>query len=292
MIAAIPFPNIEPELFSFDIGGFTLAIRWYALAYIAGFIIAWRLANRALRRPELWRDNTPPMDPKTTEDLLTYTIIGVVIGGRLGYVLFYAFPELVADPMMALRIWEGGMSFHGGFIGVIAAAFYFVWRTGANPWSVGDAFALGTPVGLCLGRIANFINSELWGRPTDVPWGVIFPNGACAEAIDCARHPSQLYEAGLEGIVLFAVITWLAYWRGWLKIPGQMVGVFFIGYGAARVFVEFYRQADSQFITAENPMGYIVRAGELGLTMGQLLSLPMVVAGVLVLIWVRRRAPA
>lgn len=290
MIAAIPFPNVEPELFSINLGGFELALRWYALAYIAGFLLAWGWINRALRRPTLWRDNTAPLQTKDTEDLLTYTILGVIIGGRLGYVLFYAFPDLVADPMMAIRIWEGGMSFHGGFLGVIAAGALFVRKTGVNPWSVGDCFALGIPIGLFLGRIANFINSELWGRPTDVPWGVIFPNGECPDAIDCARHPSQLYEAGLEGIVLFAVITWLAYRRGWLKIPGQMVGVFFVGYGASRIFVEFYRQADAQFITDANPMGYVVAVGGAGLTMGQVLSLPMVVVGGAILAYVRRRA--
>ncbi|MBC6441705.1 MAG: prolipoprotein diacylglyceryl transferase [Rhodobacteraceae bacterium] len=289
MIAAIPFPDIEPELFSIDLGGITLAIRWYALAYIAGFLAAWWWANRSLRCPELWHDNIAPMQAKDTEILLTYAILGVIIGGRLGYVIFYAFPEVLADPLMALRIWQGGMSFHGGFLGVIAAGLLFVRKTGTNPWSVGDCFALGAPIGLFLGRLANFINSELWGRPTDLPWGVIFPNGACAGVIDCPRHPSQLYEAGLEGLMLFVVITWLAYRRGWLKVPGRMVAVFFVGYGVARLFVEFFRQADAQFITSDNPMGYIVNLGVTGLTMGQILSLPMIIAGLVVFFRIRPR---
>ena len=229
------------------------------------------------------------MEPKATEDLLTYVILGTIIGGRLGYVLFYAFPDLVADPMMAVRIWEGGMSFHGGFLGVIAAGALFCWRNNVAPLTLGDCMAMGVPFGLFLGRIANFINAELWGRPTDVPWAVVFPNAPCA-ADPCGRHPSQLYEAGLEGLLLFVVLTWLAYRRGWLKMPGALTAVFFIGYGLSRMFVELFRQPDAQFTTAENPVGYILQLGEAGLTMGQLLSLPMVLFGLALLVYARRRA--
>lgn len=290
MIAALPFPDIDPVLFSLDLGAFTLAVRWYALAYIVGFILGWRWVNRALRRDALWPADAAPMATRQTEDLLTYAIVGVILGGRLGYVLFYAFPQFVENPLFALRIWEGGMSFHGGFIGVIVAGWLFARSRGVNPWSVGDCFALAAPIGLFLGRLANFINAELWGRPTDVPWAFVFPGAPCDDGSLCARHPSQLYEAGLEGLLLFAVIGWLAYRRDALKIPGQLVAVFWIGYGLSRFVVEFFRQADIQFRTPSNPLGHVIEFGGTGLTMGQLLSLPMAVAGVAILIWVRRRA--
>ncbi|WP_069300864.1 prolipoprotein diacylglyceryl transferase [Neptunicoccus sediminis] len=297
MIAALPFPDIDPVLISFDIMGFTLAIRWYALAYIAGFLLAWGWANRALRRDYLWMGNTPPMTPKHTEDFLTWAIIGVILGGRLGYVLFYSKGAYLDDPAMILRVWEGGMSFHGGFAGVVVAALLYARKHFIPVFSLGDILAIGVPIGLGLGRVANFINGELWGRPTTAPWGVVFPNTpACpvgwTESV-CARHPSQLYEALLEGVILFALLGYLAYRRGWLKTPGALTALFFAGYGLSRFVVEFFRQGDSQFTDFSNPWGHVLRFGQnpdsFGLTMGQLLSLPMIAFGIAMLIYVRRK---
>lgn len=297
MIAAIPFPDIDPVLFSFDILGFTLAIRWYALAYIAGFLLAWGWANRAIRRGTLWPNDQAPMTTKHTEDFLTWAIFGVIIGGRLGYVFFYSNGAYLDDPAMIYRVWEGGMSFHGGFAGVIVATILFARKYKIPMLSLGDILALGVPIGLGLGRIANFINAELWGRPTTAPWGVVFPDTpdcplTWIEPV-CARHPSQLYEAALEGVLLFALLGYLAYRRGWLKTPGSITALFFAGYGVSRFVVEFFRQGDSQFTDFSNPWGHILRFGQnpdsLGLTMGQLLSLPMIAIGLALLIYVRRK---
>ena len=236
-----------------------------------------------------------PIPSKAFEDVITWMIIGTILGGRLGYVLFYQFDAFLSDPLRIIRVWEGGMSFHGGFIGVITAALLYCRKTKSNPWSVGDLIASSSCFGLFFGRIANFVNAELWGRPTDAPWGIAFPTEAaqnCGQALSeiCARHPSQLYEAVLEGIILFIVMTYLIFRRNWFKVPGQIIGVFFIGYGLARVIVEGYRQADLQFISIDNPFGYIIRLNEFGLTMGQTLSLPMVFIGMAIIYIARRRA--
>ena len=297
MIFAIPFPPLRPEIFSLDIAGFTLALRWYALAYIAGLLIGLWLVRRALSRPQLWPGNQPPMTREQAEALLTWVILGVVLGGRLGFVLFYQPGYYLAHPVDILKVWQGGMAFHGGLTGVIVAGALFCWRHGLRAASVADAMALATPPGLMLGRIANFINAELWGRPKTLPWGVIFPGDAAQFCPadwsgPCARHPSQLYEAGLEGLLLGAVLLWLAFARGALRVPGQITGVFLTGYGMARFVVEHFRQADGQFITPDNPLGYVLRLGDLGLSMGQLLSLPMVAAGLFVLAMAYRRRPA
>lgn len=298
MLALIPFPNIDPTLFAFDVFGFELAIRWYALAYIAGFLLALFWVNRAIKRPSLWRNGNPPMSLQQSEDLLTWMIIGVILGGRLGYVLFYNFTQFSADPSAILRVWEGGMSFHGGFLGVIIAALIYCRRHNLSPWSVGDLLAISVPIGLGFGRVANFINGELWGRPTTMDWGVVFPYAPdCPiwwlEPV-CARHPSQIYEALLEGVVLFALLGWLAYKRGALKLPGQLIGVFFVGYGLARTIVEGFRQGDVQFTGPNNPWGQVIRFGSeidsLGLTMGQILSIPMIGVGVVILLLAKARA--
>lgn len=300
MIATLPFPNIDPVLFSTEFFGFTFAIRWYALAYIAGFLLAWHWIVRLTRRGELWPLNTAPMNAKQVEDMLTWTIIGTILGGRIGYVLFYRPDMLLYDPVAVIRVWEGGMSFHGGFIGVIVSALLFCKVNKLPVWSVGDAVAFAAPFGLFLGRLANFINAELWGRPTDVPWAVVFPGEAAQSCpigwLDavCARHPSQIYEALLEGVLLFAIMAVLAFGYKILKRPGMMIGVFFLGYGTARVIVENFRQGDSQYVSMDNPMGHVIRLGaeldSAGLTMGQVLSIPMILVG-LILIYLRRRAP-
>ncbi len=287
----IPFPDISPNLFSVQLFGYELALRWYALAYIVGLLFGLWIVLRAIRTPRLWIGQ-PPMTPEQVERLLTWIIFGVILGGRLGYVLFYDLPTYIADPWQVLRVWEGGMAFHGGFAGVVVAAIWFCRREKIPMLSMGDLLALAAPVGLMLGRLANFINAELWGRPTDLPWGVIFPGAAaqtCGVVLGvCARHPSQLYQATLEGLVLALLLLWLVFRRDALKRPGFVMGVFLVGYGIARFLVEFVRQPDVQFVSPGNPIGWAVQFGGVGLTMGQLLSLPMIAAGLWFVLRARR----
>ncbi len=292
MNAMIDFPNISPEIFSISLFGMTFALRWYALAYIAGILIGWRIVVRTVNHPEYWKDATPVMTKERVEDLLFWVILGVILGGRLGYVLFYQPAYYLQNPFQILRIWEGGMSFHGGAIGVIVALLAFTSRHGLNKISTGDMVALGLAPGLLLGRLANFINAELWGRPTDLPWGVPFPTVAAQDCPDvlgiCARHPSQLYEALLEGLILGALLLYMAWRRGALKSPGLIGGTFLAGYGIARFMVEFVRQPDAQFITPGNPLGLAWEIGGYGLTMGQILCLPMIAVGVFFIMRARR----
>lgn len=298
LTAAIPFPDISHALFTIEIGSFSFSLRWYALAYIVGLLVGWRICVAAISRPVLWSSAGPPLDRRQIEDLLTWIIVGVILGGRLGFVLFYQPEYYLANPAEILKIWQGGMSFHGGFLGVVTAALIFCLRQKAPVTAVADLLALATPPGLLLGRIANFINAELWGRPTDVPWAVIFPGDAaqdCPGAVSlCARHPSQLYEALLEGALLGAVLLYLAWRRGWLKMPGALTGVFLAGYGAARSFVELFRQPDAQFVAPGNPVGHAIHFGDWGLTMGQALSAPMILVGLALILhaWRQPAPPA
>ncbi len=281
----IPFPDISPEIFTLNLGGLSLSLRWYALAYLAGLVIGWRLVVMLMRRPALW-GGTAPMRPELVDDLLTWIILGVIVGGRLGFVLFYEPAYYLANPLDIPKVWLGGMSFHGGFAGVIVAAYLYARRHAIPPLRLADALAVVAPVGLFFGRIANFINAELWGRPTDLPWGVIFPGDTFA------RHPSQLYEAGLEGLAL-GLILWALVRAGGLMRPGLAFGVFLLGYGLSRMFVELFRVADAQFITPENPLGHVIGGPVWGLSMGQLLSLPMVLIGLFFILRARRAsAPA
>ncbi len=297
MKAAIPFPQVSPDLFSFTVFGIDIALRWYALAYIAGIVIGWRLVVLAVRRPHLWKDGIAPMTVKQVEDLATWVILGVILGGRLGFVLFYQPAYYLQNPAEILVIWQGGMSFHGGLLGVIIACIGYSWRQGI-PWlSVADILCAVTPVGLFLGRIANFINAELWGRPTDLPWGVIFPGAAAQDCAGvavgiCARHPSQLYEAALEGLILGAVLLYLVFRRGLLKRVGAATGIFFMGYGIARFLVEFVRQPDAQFVGPGNPLGLAWHVDGYGLTMGQILCIPMIAMGLITLVLAYRRHAA
>ena len=288
----IPFPDISPNLFEIELFGLTLALRWYALAYIVGLMFGWWIVRRAVTTPRLWT-GVPPMTPDQVERFLTWAIVGVILGGRLGYVLFYDLPTYMANPVQIIRVWEGGMSFHGGFAGVVVAAIWFCRREKIPMLSMGDLLAIAAPVGLMLGRLANFVNAELWGRPTDLPWGVIFPGAAaqtCPQLVGaCARHPSQLYQAALEGLLLAIVLLWLAFRSGWFKRPGALMGVFLTGYGIARFLVEFVRQPDAQFVSEGNPVGLAVHLGGYGLTMGQLLSLPMIAVGLWFILRARRQ---
>jgi phosphatidylglycerol:prolipoprotein diacylglycerol transferase len=259
-LAALPFPNIDPVIVQLG----PVAIRWYGLGYIVGILFAWWYAKRMVTDTRLWANNTPPMKPVDLDDFVVWAALGVVLGGRLGYVFFYDLPQFLANPLSLVAVWNGGMSFHGGMLGTILAMVLFAWKRGINPWSMLDVVAATVPVGLGLVRIANFINSELWGRPTDMPWGMVFPDGG-----PLPRHPSQLYEAALEGLVLFLVLRILTHHLMMLKRPRFVGGAFIFGYGLSRIFVEFFREPDAH-------IGYLAGGW---LTMGMLLSLPMVLAG-------------
>jgi phosphatidylglycerol:prolipoprotein diacylglycerol transferase len=286
---AIPFPDISPEVFSIPVYGITLSLRWYALAYIAGLVVGLRMIVAAVRTPRLW-PGAPPMTADQAEGLLTWVIVGVILGGRLGFVLFYQPGYYLANPLDIVKVWQGGMAFHGGFLGVVAAGVWFCRREGIALPNAADLIALAAPPGILLGRLANFINAELWGRATTLPWGVIFPGDAAQDcpgfAPPCARHPSQLYEAGMEGLLLGALLVWAVWRGGWLARPGRICGTFLAGYGLSRFLVEFVRQPDAQFVSEGNPVGLAFHLGGYGLTMGQALSLPMIAAG----LWFLRRA--
>jgi phosphatidylglycerol:prolipoprotein diacylglycerol transferase len=262
----LAFPAIEPEIFR--LGPF--ALRWYALAYIAGIVIGWRLALRLA-------DARPRVATRADiDDFVTWVTLGIILGGRLGYVMFYKPAYFLAHPGEILAVWQGGMSFHGGMLGAIAATVLFALRRGIDVVALGDIVALMAPIGLFFGRIANFINAELYGRPGDVPWAMVFPT----DPTRLPRHPSQLYEAALEGAVLFAVVAVLA-WRGDARRrPGTLIGVFLVGYALARIACEFFREPDAH-------LGFLYA----GATMGQLLCLPMLGAGIVFLTLARRRPP-
>ena len=260
-LAALTFPNIDPVIF--QVG--PLAVRWYGLGYIVGILFAWWYGKRLVTNPRLWPNGQPPMKPEALDDFVLWAAIGIVAGGRIGYILFYDFARYIANPMDMLAVWEGGMSFHGGLIGVTLAMILFARKHGIHIWSMIDVIAAGVPVGLGLVRVANFINSELWGRVSDVPWAFQFPNGG-----PFPRHPSQLYEALLEGLVLFLVLRFLTHSRLKLMTPRFVAGAFVCGYGLSRIFVEFFREPDQQ-------IGFLFGGW---LTMGMVLSLPMVLIGI------------
>lgn len=290
--AAIPFPDIDPAIFTIRLGDFAFPVYWYAIGYIVGIVIGWRIIARAIARPELFATGAP-MTKEQLEALVSWMVVGIVVGGRLGYTLFYQPAYFLSHPVeIVTGIRTGGMSFHGGFLGVVIGAWAFSRKNQLPTATIADLLAIATPPALGLVRVANFINAELWGRPTDLPWGVIFPGElaqACATAdAPCARHPSQLYEAGLEGLLLTVILLVLAFRRSWLKTPGLLAGLFFLGYGVSRFIVEFFRQPDAFFITPDNPAGHVF----LGMTQGQLLSTPMIVAGIATILWARRRRTA
>lgn len=295
-MTGLAFPDwLHPVAIDFTQWGLPFQLRWYALAYIIGILIGWRIARAALKRPALWRADTAPMTPEGLDDLLTWIIIGIIAGGRIGFVLFYEPATYLAEPWRIPLIWEGGMAFHGGFVGVCLAVLIWTRRNAVPLWSAADTIALATPPALLLGRISNFVNAELWGRPTSLPWGVIFPGDAaqnCPGVLPgtCARHPSQLYEAGLEGLLALILLCLLAFRFGLLKRPGALTAVFLVLYGVSRFAVEFVRQPDAQFISPGNPIGLAVQVNGYGLTMGQLLSLPMIVAGLALWVYSRRRS--
>jgi phosphatidylglycerol:prolipoprotein diacylglycerol transferase len=255
----LAFPNIDPVAFSLG----PLQVHWYGLMYLLGFLLAFGLAHFRVRRYHLnWSG-------EQIGDLIFYAALGVIIGGRLGYMLFYNFPQFIHAPWILFKLWEGGMSFHGGLLGVIAALWLFKYKVKKPFWEIGDFIAPLVPLGLALGRIGNFINGELWGRITTMPWGVIFPRAGTEP-----RHPSQLYELGLEGIALFILVWWYA---AKPRPAGCVSGVFLMGYAIARIISECLREPDLQ-------IGFIAFNW---LTMGQLLSIPMLLLG-FILWWVKR----
>ncbi|MHA6289337.1 prolipoprotein diacylglyceryl transferase [Maricaulis sp. CAU 1757] len=256
------FDLFEPEIFR--IGWF--ALRWYALAYIAGLLIGWRYMVLLTRRPRLWGRSGSPVSEAQVDDLLIWATLGVIVGGRLGYVVFYM-PEMIFErPQdIILGITDGGMAFHGGLLGVAIALYVFSRRQGLDLLRIGDAAAVVTPIGLLFGRLANFINGELWGRPTDLPWGMTFER----DPLCLSRHPSQLYEAALEGLALFVIIN-VATWKfSSLQKPGLNAGLFLLCYGLFRAVLETVREPDTHM--PEALQGYV--------TMGMLLSVPMILAG-------------
>ena len=259
----ITFPVFDPIAIS--IGPF--AIRWYALAYIAGIVLGWIYARSLLKNETLW-DGPPPLSLAQLDDFILWVTIGIIVGGRTGYVLFYNLPFFIQHPAEIFELWKGGMSFHGGFMGCVVAVMWFARVNGISILSLGDITTAVAPIGLFLGRLANFINSELWGRAADpsLPWAIIFPNGG-----PVPRHPSQLYEAGLEGILLFTILAVMIR-LGALKRPGLILGSFIAIYGLARIIGEHFREPDPQ-------LGFLWG----GLTMGMLLSVPMVIAGALLI---------
>jgi phosphatidylglycerol:prolipoprotein diacylglycerol transferase len=265
----IPYPHIDPVLV--HIG--PLAIRWYALAYIVGILLGWFYARAIVRSERLWGGKAP-LTILDFDDFVLWVTLGIILGGRIGYVLFYNLPVFAAHPLQIFELWTGGMSFHGGFTGCVIAVILFARSRNIPVLSLGDVTCAVGPIGLFLGRIANFINGELWGRPTDVPWAMIFPNGG-----PIPRHPSQLYEATLEGIVLLVVLA-IAMRAGALKRPGLTIGIFAVGYAIARTTCELFREPDIQ-------LGFLWH----GTTMGMLLSIPLFLAGLGFIVYAMKRPP-
>lgn len=261
-LSVLSFPAFDPV--AVQIG--PIAIRWYALAYIAGLLLGWLFVRRLAKRGQ------SGLNQAQIDDLLFWVAMGVILGGRLGYTLFYRPDFYLFNPLEIVKVWQGGMSFHGGLLGVALAILWFARRNRVPMLVVGDMVAIAAPIGLFFGRIANFVNGELFGRVSNAPWAMVFPNGDLFP-----RHPSQLYQAGLEGLALFLVLAWLAYRTDALRRPGMATGVFLIGYGLARGFVEFYREPD---------IG--IALPDIGITMGQLLSLPMLIIGLLLVGRARR----
>jgi len=265
-LAAIPFPMIDPVLVEFG----PFVIRWYALAYVGGLLLGWRYLLRLSREPGA------VMSAREVDDMLVWVTLGVVLGGRLGYVLFYNPGYFLAHPGDIVAVWRGGMSYHGGMLGVVVAVVLFARKRGLAYLPAGDLVVRAVPIGLFLGRLANFINGELYGRPSDVPWAMAFPAGGPAP-----RHPSQLYEAGLEGLALFALVWLVARKPAYRQRPGLLTGVFCIGYAVARLFVELFREPDAH-------IGFLAA----GATMGQVLSLPLLAIGLYLVLRARHGGAA
>ena len=265
--SALRWQDLGLDPVALDLGFFQL--RWYSLAYLAGIALGWWYLLKLIAKPGA------PMARRHADDMVFYATLGILLGGRLGYVLFYRPEYYFANPLEILQLWDGGMSFHGGVIGTSLGIFYMAWRNGLNWLRIHDYLAWCVPFGLFFGRVANFVNGELWGRPTDVSWAVIFPTGG-----EVPRHPSQLYEAGLEGVVLF-LILWFLFWKTEARYqPGKLVGTFLLGYGVSRFLVEFVRNPDEHLVEF---------AQATGLSMGQWLTVPMILGGLYLILTAKGR---
>lgn len=276
---AIPFPDIDPV--ALQLG--PVAVKWYGLAYMAGLLVGWQYIRRLIHDGGLWPAGQPPFGLAKTDDLLFFMTLGVVLGGRLGFVLLYEPAHYLSHPAEIIQVWRGGMAFHGALLGCGLAIWLFARRNAVSPWSSMDLCAAAVPIGLFFGRIANFINGELFGRPTTVPWGMVFPEAVYqySSIEPTPRHPSQLYEAALEGLALFLVLRWLTHRSLALKSPGLVSGAFLIGYGLARSLGELFRQPD--------PLHSLTFGL---LTPGIAYSIPMILLGIYFVVSARRRAPA
>ena len=263
----MPFPHFNPVLLQLG----PLAIRWYALAYVAGILLGWRYVVLLVKTPRIWCGMTPTCDERQVDDLVLWVALGIVVGGRLGSILFYNTSVIWTDPAEIVKAWHGGMSFHGGLIGVVIALVFFARANRVDLLRLADVTAPCVPIGLFFGRVANFINGELWGRPTTAPWGIIFPNAGPEP-----RHPSQLYEAGLEGLALFAILFWATHGAKLLPRRAMLTGLFLTFYGLARISLENVREPDRN-----------LPHFPLGLTMGMMLSVPMVLVGLGMILYAR-----
>jgi len=261
LMSLMAFPDIDPVIFSIG----PVQIRWYGLAYVTGILLGWRYARMLVGNGRLWPENRSRISALDIDDFLIWATVGIVAGGRIGYILFYDFAAVSANPLRALEIWNGGMSFHGGLLGTLAAMVLFARKRQIPLFNLFDVVCAVVPVGLFFGRLANFINAELWGKLTDVPWAFVFPTGG-----PFPRHPTQLYEAGLEGLLLLALLAWLIYRHQAFRSPGLVSGVFVSGYALSRIFVEFFREPDAH-------LGYLAGGW---MTMGMVLSLPMLAVGI------------
>ena len=268
---AIPYPAIDPVAISLG----SLSIKWYGLAYVAGLLLGWTYIKRLLADRRLWLPGKPPFAPEVVDDLFVWVALGVVVGGRLGHVLLYEPRQYLSDPVQILMVHKGGMAFHGGVLGTIVAMWLFASKRAFQPFTVMDLVATATPFGLFFGRIANFINVEVVGAETSVPWGMVFPGWG-----PNPRHPSQLYEALLEGLVLFLVLRWLTHHRGALARPGVVGGAFLAGYGAFRMICEVFKHDEYQVF------------GALPVTTGMIYSIPMLIVGLLLVRHARKAAVA
>ncbi len=271
LFSAISHPQISPVLFS--IGPFQ--IHWYGVGYVVGILFGWWYAKRLVSTARLWAPATSPISEIDIDDFLIWAIAGIILGGRIGYVLFYDLPVYLADPLAAFAVWQGGMSFHGGLAGIIVSMILYARRRGFSPFSLFDVIAASCGLGIFLVRMTNFINSELYGKVSDVPWAVIFPN-----TDGLPRHPSQVYEGVLEGIVVFAILAFLIWRLGKLRYPGFIGGAFLAGYAVSRILVEFVRVPDLQ-------LGYLL--GTSWITMGMILSIPVLLTGLWGMVSSRRR---
>ncbi len=270
ILPAIPFPKIDPVAFALG----PVKIRWYGLAYLCGLMLGWLYIRRLLSAPRLWADEKPPMTPAMADDLFSWVAAGVIVGGRLGHVVFYEPSYYIANPLQIFAVWNGGMSFHGGLMGTGLAMFWFARRHGYPALSVMDLVAGAVPFGLFFGRIANFVNGEVVGAPTSMPWGMVFPNWG-----PDPRHPAMLYEAATEGILLFLLLRYLTHARAALRQPGTVTGWFLIGYGGFRIFCELFKFVDYRLFTPALPI-----------TKGMAYSMPMIALGIAFLVFVRQRS--